>query len=66
MKAKELREMTVEELHDLLNELREQLFQLRLERARGSLGQPHRFRQVRRDIARVLTILREKESHERA
>ncbi len=66
MKARELREMTVEELRDLLNELKEQLFQLRLERARGALGQPHRFKAVRRDIARVLTILREKESHERA
>ncbi len=63
MKASELRELTVEELKDELHRLKEELFQLRLEKARGSLSQPHRFRLIRRDIARILTILREKESH---
>ncbi len=63
MKASELRELTVEELKDELHRLKEELFQLRLDKARGSLGQPHRFKQVRRDIARVLTVLREKEKH---
>jgi len=63
MKASELRELTVEELRDELHRLKEELFQLRLDKARGSLGQPHRFKQVRRDIARVLTVLREKERH---
>lgn len=63
MKASELRELTVEELRDELHRLKEELFQLRLEKARGSLGQPHRFKQIRREIARVLTVLREKERH---
>ena len=61
MKAAELREMTNEELKDLLNKLKEELFELRLQKARASLGQPHRFKLVKRDIARILTILRERE-----
>lgn len=61
MKAKELRELTVEELKQELNRLKEELFQLRIQKAKGSLAQPHRFKLVKRDIARVLTILKEKE-----
>jgi len=61
MKARELREMTKDELLARLNELKEELFNLRTDKAMGRLGQPHRFKLVRREIARVLTILKEKE-----
>lgn len=60
MKAKELREKSVEELNtELLNLLREQ-FNLRMQLASGQLQQTHLVKQVRRDIARVKTLLTEK------
>ena len=60
MKAKELREKSVEELNaELLNLLREQ-FNLRMQAARGQLQQTHLLKQVRRDVARVKTLLTEK------
>lgn len=60
MKAKELREKSVEELNsELLNLLREQ-FNLRMQLAGGQLQQTHLVKQVRRDIARVKTLLTEK------
>lgn len=65
MKASELREMSKEELISHLNELKEELFNLRVDKAMGRLGQPHRFRLVKREIARVITILKEKEMKEK-
>ena len=60
MKAKELREKSVEELNaELLNLLREQ-FNLRMQAARGQLQQTHLLKQVRRDVARVKTLLTQK------
>ncbi|WP_294614727.1 50S ribosomal protein L29 [uncultured Gilliamella sp.] len=60
MKAKELREKSVEELNtELLNLLREQ-FNLRMQLAGGQLNQTHMLKQVRRNIARVKTLLTEK------
>ena len=60
MKAKELREKSVEELNtELLNLLREQ-FNLRMQLSGGQLKQTHMLKQVRRDIARVKTLLTEK------
>ncbi|WP_392552275.1 50S ribosomal protein L29 [Orbus wheelerorum] len=60
MKAKELREKSVEELNtELLNLLREQ-FNLRMQLAGGQLQQTHVVKQVRRNIARVKTLLTEK------
>ena len=60
MKAKELREKSVEELNtELLNLLREQ-FNLRMQDASGQLQQSHLLKQVRRDVARVKTLLNEK------
>jgi len=60
MKASELREQTVEELQDRENELAEKLFALRLQRMTGQLESPAKMRQAKRDLARVLTVLREK------
>ena len=60
MKAKELREKSVEELNtELLSLLREQ-FNLRMQMAGGQLQQSHLLKQVRRNIARVKTLLAEK------
>lgn len=60
MKAQELRDQTVEELRDQERELADQLFALRLQKVTGQLEKPARVRQVRRDLARVMTVLREK------
>jgi len=60
MKAKELRGKGVAELkQDLLGLLREQ-FNLRMQKGTGQLGQTHRMRSVRHDIARLYTVLNEK------
>lgn len=57
MKAKELREKSVEQLNEqLLGLLRDQ-FNLRIQKATGQLGQTHLLSQVKRDIARVKTVL---------
>ena len=57
MKATELREKTAEQLHEqLLGLLRDQ-FNLRMQKATGQLGQSHLLSQVKRDIARVKTVL---------
>ena len=60
MKASELREQTVEELQDKEKELAEKLFALRLQRVTGQLESPAKMRDAKRDLARVLTVLREK------
>lgn len=60
MKAAEMREQTVDELKDKERELAEQLFALRLQKVTGQLEKPSRVSQVRKDLARVLTVLREK------
>jgi large subunit ribosomal protein L29 len=60
VKVRELRDQTVEELRDKEKELADQLFALRLQKVTGQLEKPARMRQVRRDLARVMTLLREK------
>jgi large subunit ribosomal protein L29 len=60
MKASELRDLTVEELQDRERDLAEQMFALRLQKVTGQLEKPARVRQVRRDMARVLTVLNQK------
>ena len=59
MKAKEIRKMSPEELNKKLGELRNDLFQLRLQHATNQLDNPMRIKAVKRDIARVQTIIRE-------
>jgi large subunit ribosomal protein L29 len=61
MKAKELRELSIPELKERLAKLREELMNLRFQKAMHRLENPMRIRQVRREIARVLTIIKEKE-----
>lgn len=59
-KAKDLREKTVDELRGREKELSSQLFALRLQKSTGQLESPARVREVRRELARVLTVLGEK------
>ncbi len=61
MKAEKLREMSVEELVDEGKELSEQLFRLRFQKATGQLEDMMKIRQIRRDLARLKTILTEKQ-----
>ena len=61
MKVFELREKTREELIDMLNGLYRELFNLRLRRGAQELPNPLRLRTLRRDIARIRTVLREDE-----
>lgn len=60
MKAAELRNKSVEELKKELLDLLKQQFNLRMRKATGQLNQTHLMKQVRRDIARVKTVLTEK------
>jgi large subunit ribosomal protein L29 len=60
MKAKELRERSIEELRNSQTELKEQLFKLRFQKATGQIQNPAKIRMVRRDIARLETILAER------
>lgn len=61
MKAEELRELSIVELQEKLRELREELFNLRFQKSIHQLENPMRIREVKKDIARVLTVIREKE-----
>jgi large subunit ribosomal protein L29 len=61
MRASEMREMTSEELRTRLQETRRELFNLRQQWFAGSLQDHNRLRAVRKDIARFLTVLRERE-----
>ena len=60
MKANELREKSVDDLNQQLIELRKEQLSLRLQAATGQLGETHKVRQVRRDVARVKTVLAQK------
>lgn len=60
MKIKEIREMTVEELNKKLVDLKKELFNLRFQHAVNQLDNPHKISEVKHDIARVLTVLKEK------
>ncbi len=60
MKAEELRNLSKEELETRLKELREQLFSLNTKSALGTLEKTHMRKEIKREIARVLTIMREK------
>ncbi len=62
MKASDLREMDVAQLKGELLRLRKEQFQLRMQRASGQLGQTHLLSEARRDLARVKTVLQEKQN----
>ena len=62
MKAAEIRNMTAAELEEKLGDLKKDLFMLRMQHATSHLDNPVKISAVRRDIARVKTVLREKQS----
>ena len=61
MKPETVREMSVDDLRGKERELQEQLFRLRLQKSIGQLDNALKIRETRRDIARIKTILREKQ-----
>ena len=63
MKSKELREKSADELNKELIDLMREQFNLRMQKGTGQLARPHQMKEVRRNIARVKTILREKASN---
>ena len=63
MKAKELKNLSVEELTKKLDELKKDLFMLRMQHATNQLDNPLQIPAVKKDIARIKTIIREKETN---
>ncbi|WP_425059817.1 50S ribosomal protein L29 [Sporomusa carbonis] len=61
MKAKDIREMTAAELDQKLNKLKEELFNLRFQHATGQLDNPMRIPAVKKTIARIKTVQRQRE-----
>ena len=61
MKATEIRKMSAAELESKLGDLKKDLFQLRLQHATNQLDNPVKIAEVKRDIARVKTIIREQQ-----
>ena len=61
MKASEVRSMSVAELNTKLDSLKKDLFLLRMQHATNQLGNPQKLVETKRDIARVKTVIREKE-----
>jgi large subunit ribosomal protein L29 len=61
MKVAEIRELPVDVLRDRERELDDQLFRLRIQKSMGQLEAPAKVRELRRDLARIKTIIREKE-----
>jgi large subunit ribosomal protein L29 len=64
MKTDEIRGMNTQELHNRLEELRVELFNLRFQKSKNLLDRPDRLRIVRRDIARINTILKQNEQRQ--
>ena len=58
--AQDLRELNAEDLRTRERDLHDQLFRLRIQKAMGQLDAPHKVREIRRDLARIKTVLRDK------
>ena len=65
MNIKEIRDKKDDELKKTLNEFKSELFDLRFEKATGSIDNPMRIRELRRSIARIYTVLKERESEKK-
>ena len=61
MKNSEIRKLTTEEINKKIDEGKEELFNLRMKQATGSLEKPSRIKELRKLVARLKTILRERE-----
>ena len=64
MKVKEIRELSTEEINKKLVEAKEELFNLRFRQATGNLEKPSRIRDLRHTVARMKTVLKEREINE--
>jgi large subunit ribosomal protein L29 len=62
MKAKDIRERSDDELRKALGDLEEQLFKLRFQKSTGQIENPIKIREVRKDIARVMTVMTERQA----
>lgn len=60
MKTNELRNLTTEELNKKVTECKEELFNLRMQKATGMLEKPSRIKELRKTVARINTILKER------
>lgn len=60
MKASEIRKMSVEDINKKIAENKTELFELRMKQATGTLDKPHRINTLRKDVARLKTVLTEK------
>ncbi len=65
MKAKEIRDRSDDELRKALGDLEEQLFKLRFQKSTGQIENPIKIREVRKDIARMLTVMGERQTEGR-
>ena len=63
MKANEIRKMNAEQLNEKLTGLKKDLFMLRMQHATNQLDNPVKIREVKHDIARIKTVIREKEEN---
>ena len=63
MKAKEIKDLSVEKLEEKLQDLKKDLFMLRMQHATNQLDNPMQIAVVKKDIARIKTIIREKETN---
>lgn len=59
MKASEIRDMTLDEMHSKVSDLKEELFNLRFQHEIGQLENPQRMKQTKKDIARMETVINE-------
>ena len=66
MKVKEIRELTTDKIVAKIKEDKEELFNLRFQQATGNLEKPSRIRELRHEVARLKTVLREREMNEEA
>jgi len=64
MKVKEIRELSTEEINKKLVETKQELFNLRFQQATGTLEKPSRIRDLRHTVARMKTVLKERETNE--
>jgi large subunit ribosomal protein L29 len=66
MKVTEIRDLAVDELQQRAKDMDDQLFRLRIQKSMGQLEAAHKLKTLRRDLARVKTVLREKQTAEAA
>jgi large subunit ribosomal protein L29 len=62
MKVTEVRDLTIDELHQRAKDMDDQVFRLRIQKSMGQLEAAHKLKGLRRDLARIRTVLREKET----